>query len=79
LRINERTSRTGDGGTEENKKVAFLLDAQTICVKNLVTQDSITIVHDSKIDWLELSGSANLLLFRDKRRFLHLYSTATQT
>lgn len=84
LRINERPSRTVDAygnqiNSEENKKVAFLLDAQTICVKNLVTQASITIVHDSKIDWLELSGSANLLLFRDKRRFLHLYNNETQT
>jgi intraflagellar transport protein 172 len=28
---------------------------------------------------LELNGRATLLLFRDKRRFLHLYNIETQT
>jgi intraflagellar transport protein 172 len=84
LRINDRALRSGDGeqmyaGTnQDNKKVAFLLDAQTICIKDLVTQSSITVAHDSKIDWLELNGRANLLLFRDKRRYLHLYNTDRQ-
>jgi len=88
LRINERPQRpSGRGGAdgdrdeppEDCKKVAFLLDAQTACIKCLVTQSSSTINHDSKIDWLELNGRANLLLFRDKRRHLHLFNTATQT
>lgn len=86
LRINERPARPLLGrdrvegqAPEENKKVAYLLDAQTVCIKDLVTQASITIAHDSKIDWLELNGRASLLLFRDKRRFLHLYNTDTQT
>eukprot|EP00428_Durinskia_dybowskii_P082899 CAMPEP_0170448638 /NCGR_PEP_ID=MMETSP0117_2-20130122/50820_1 /TAXON_ID=400756 /ORGANISM="Durinskia baltica, Strain CSIRO CS-38" /LENGTH=224 /DNA_ID=CAMNT_0010709831 /DNA_START=38 /DNA_END=710 /DNA_ORIENTATION=+ len=86
LRINERALRVADGdqiyggvgANQDNKKVAFLLDAQTICVKDLVTQSSITVAHDSKIDWLELNGRANLLLFRDKRRYLHLYNTEHQ-
>ncbi len=84
LRINERPLRSSDGDAmyggapQQNKKVAFLLDAQTICIKDLVTQSSITISHDSKIDWLELNGRANLLLFRDKRRYLHLYNTDRQ-
>jgi intraflagellar transport protein 172 len=88
LRINERVSlkSNGENGSEDpdqqrvrdNKKVAFLLDAQTICIKDLVSQSSVSIPHDSKIDWLELNGRSNLLLFRDKRRHLHLYNTETQ-
>lgn len=84
LRINERPARSVDSegvvqiGGDDNKKVAYLLDAQTVCLKDLVTQGAITINHDSKIDWLELNGRANLLLFRDKRRFLHLYNADTQ-
>ena len=62
----------------DNKKVAYLLDQQTICIKDLITQSSITISHDSKIDWLELNSRGNLLLFRDKRRYLHLYNIETQ-
>lgn len=84
LRINERPSRALDPTgreyfSEENKKVVFLLDAQTICVKDLTTQSSTQIIHDSKIDWLELNGRANMLLFRDKRRHLHLFDVLTQT
>jgi len=81
VRINERPARSQDADLhpDGNKKVAFLLDAQTVCVKDLITQSSITINHDSKIDWLELNGRASLLLFRDKRRHLHLYDCFTQT
>lgn len=77
LRINERMSKNQE--ETDNKKVAFLLDNQTITVKNLVTNTSVSVSHDSKIDWLELNGRANLLLFRDKRRFLHLYNIDLQT
>ena len=91
LTINERKPKPikGEDGSlssssssshhEDNKKVAFLLDAQTICVRDLITQASVSISHDSRVDWLELNGRANLLLFRDKRRFLHLYNIETQT
>jgi intraflagellar transport protein 172 len=84
LRINERPPRAAEGepmhgdAPPDNKKVAFLLDAQTICVKDLVSQATVTIAHDSKVDWMELNGRANLLLFRDKRRYLHLYDTEKQ-
>lgn len=63
---------------DDNKKVAFLLDAQTICIKDLVSQGTTIFSHDIKIDWLELNGRATLLLFRDKRRLLHLYNIQTQ-
>lgn len=84
LRINERPSKALDSEgqpiqQEDNKKVAFLLDAQTICVKDLISQASTTITHDAKVDWLELNGRSSLLLFRDKRRLLHLYNIETQT
>lgn len=77
LRINERPLR--DRQNEDNKKIAFLLDAQTICIKDLVTLASETIAHDIKIDWLELNSRANMLLFRDKRHHLNLYTVDTQT
>lgn len=86
LRVNERAPAAKTSSEEElkhgedteNKKVAFLLDAQTICVKDLISQASAMINHDSKIDWLELNGRANLILFRDKRRFLFLYDIEAQ-
>ena len=37
-----------------------------------------TINHDSKVDWLELNPRATHLLFRDKKRQLHLYNVSTQ-
>lgn len=85
LRINERPARSVDSITgretfsEDNKKIVYLLDTQTICIKDLVSQSSITVNHDVKVDWLELNTRANLLLFRDKRRYLHLYNTENQT
>lgn len=79
LRVNERPSPAEEGAQrEENKKIAFLLDAQTVCVKDLVSQGSILINHDSKVDWLELNGRADLILFRDRRRFLFLFEIGTQ-
>ena len=36
------------------------------------------ISHDSKIDYLELNPGGNKLLFRDKRRQLHLYNIKEQ-
>lgn len=37
-----------------------------------------TIPHDSKIDYLELNPGGSKLLFRDKRRQLHLYNIKEQ-
>ncbi|KAH8365613.1 hypothetical protein KR093_002735 [Drosophila rubida] len=62
VRLNER------GNARENKKLAFLLDAKTICVVDLVSQQVTgQINHETKIDWLELSETAHKLLFRDKK------------
>jgi intraflagellar transport protein 172 len=37
-----------------------------------------TINHEAKVDWLELNTRATHLLFRDKKRQLHLYNLAKQ-
>lgn len=53
----------------DNKKLAFLLDAKTICVVDLLNQMMIGQVnHETKIDWLELSETAHKLLYRDKKQ-----------
>ena len=61
------------------KKIAYLLDAQAIRVMDLHRgAEEASINHDTKIDWLELNGRGTKLLFRDKRRALHLYDIQTQ-
>lgn len=76
VRLNE-----GRNATEEKiKKIAYLLDSHTIRIIDLTNgQPAGTINHDAKIDWLELNPRATWLLFRDKRRALHLFDLATQT
>ena len=78
VRMNEPQPTRADDDFANSKKMAYLLDAQTINIKDLVTGSSSTVSQNSKIDWLELNGRANLLLFRDKRRQLHLYDVRTQ-
>ena len=76
IRINELRSLQG---AEENKKIAFLMDAKTVRIADLVTNVVLaTVNHDSKIDWLELNARGTHLLFRDKRRQLHLYTIKRQ-
>ncbi|EDW33148.1 GL24638 [Drosophila persimilis] len=72
VRLNER------GNARENKKLAFLLDAKTICVVDLESRlTSGQINHETKIDWLELSETAHKLLFRDKKLRLVLVDNYT--
>jgi intraflagellar transport protein 172 len=89
LRINEQPYRPsnydgsatpGFGGQEpDNKKVAYLLDIQTIRIVDLAYGTSVAqITHDAKIDFLELNTGANLILFRDKRHRLHIYDIDLQ-
>ncbi|KAI8928779.1 hypothetical protein BC831DRAFT_447367 [Entophlyctis helioformis] len=74
VRLNERPAE------DDIKRVAYLVDLQTVHILDLISSINVaTITHDSKLDWLELSGKANKLLFRDKRRQLHLYDIPTQT
>ncbi|KAI9351150.1 hypothetical protein DFJ73DRAFT_789886 [Zopfochytrium polystomum] len=62
------------------KRIAYLIDLQTIHVLDLSTGLNIAAIsHDARVDWLELSGKANKLLYRDRRQQLHLYDVTTQT
>ena len=75
----ERASHTNSDGEIENKKIAFLLDVHTVRVLDLGSGVGIaTVNHDTRIDWLELNERGNMLLFRDKRRQLHLYDVIQQ-
>lgn len=75
LRINEARGQQG----EEIKRLACLMDLQTIRVVDLVSNDTLaTIAHDYRIDWLELNAKGTHLLFRDKKHRLHLYDIRRQ-
>ncbi len=77
VRINEHK---GEEAVKNVKKIAFLIDMQTIHIHDLVTsQVTANISHDSRVDWLELNPHGTKLLFRDKRRALNLYDIPTQT
>ncbi len=71
-----RKRRAGDVGV---KRIAYLLDLQTIRILDLTSGQTVATVNlDSKIDWLELNTRGAKLLFRDKRRALHVYDIATE-
>ncbi|VDM13436.1 unnamed protein product [Wuchereria bancrofti] len=60
------------------KRVAYLLDLNTISVVDLISQRQIAqFSHPIYIDWLELSEMATKLLFRDKRSRLLLADIKT--
>ena len=74
VRINERKLK----GTEEIKRLAYLLDLKTLALEDLVFGYALgQITHDSKIDWLELNETGRKLLFRDKRSRLNLVDIET--
>jgi len=78
VRLNE--ARDPKRPETEVKKVAYLLDLQTIRIMDLATSiTEATITHEAKIDWMEMNGRATKLIFRDKRRALHLYDIASAT
>jgi intraflagellar transport protein 172 len=61
------------------KRVAYLVDLHTLQIQDLNNGSILSSIHhDSKVDWLELSGKGNKLLFRDKKHHLHIYDIATQ-
>eukprot|EP00708_Paratrimastix_pyriformis_P004557 GAFH01003451.1.p1 GENE.GAFH01003451.1~~GAFH01003451.1.p1 ORF type:complete len:181 (+),score=56.17 GAFH01003451.1:46-543(+) len=69
--------QTGGLVGTEFKKIAYLADSHSVRILDLLTGlTQTTVVHTAKIDWLELNPSATRLLFRDKRRQLHLYNLA---
>ena len=82
IRVREAKGR----GREDRKKIAHLVDSHTARVADLVVAgegaeraEQITLSHPHKIDWLELNARATHLLFRDKKRQLHLFDLKTQT
>ena len=89
IRRNAASATTTSNTPSIKKVVAYLIDLQTICIKDLVTSSttsltsnnstsSLTIAHDMKIDWLSLNDKATLLLYRDRGQGLHLYRIHTQ-
>lgn len=54
--------------TEENKKLAYLIDAKTIAILDLVSgMNCANIDHDAKIDWLELNETGTEINTRQLR------------
>ena len=67
------------GIVDETKKIAYLIDLQTIRILDLINSVTLaTINHDVRIDWMELNSRATHLLFRDKKKNLHLYNIKAQ-
>lgn len=78
MKSNLISARLTSSGNKDTKMIAYLLDLQTIYIQDLTTSSTVAqIVHDSKIDFLELNAHANKLLFRDKRRQLYLFNIKT--
>ena len=69
-------SKGEDGPT---RIIAYLLDPQTACIQDISNSlYQATINHDAKIDFLELNPNGSRLLFRDKRKQLHLFNVKEQ-
>lgn len=82
--INDPVKQPAEDGfvqpDEGNKKIAYLIDMQTVRILDLVTGITLaTVNHDVNIDWLELNETSTFLLFRDKKRQLHLYNIEEQS
>ncbi|CAH2245239.1 intraflagellar transport 172 homolog [Pelobates cultripes] len=74
VRLNERKQL----GAPDNKKLAYLIDMKTIAIEDLVAGCNVgSVVHDTKIDWLELNETGRKLLFRDKKLRLNLFDIAS--
>ncbi|XP_041986670.1 intraflagellar transport protein 172 homolog [Aricia agestis] len=69
VRINESAS----SHDADRKRLAYLLDRQTVAVVDLVTGSQLgQWWHEARVDWLELNEGGELLLLRDTRRRLAL-------
>jgi intraflagellar transport protein 172 len=88
LSVRVSDTRADVNGRGESKKIAYLVDLQTVRITDLNGgagggggggRDIATVNHESRIDWLELNTRATHLLFRDKKRQLHLFDVKTQT
>ena len=64
-------------GVKKSKKLSYLLDLKTIALEDLVCSYSLgQIIHDSKIDCLELSETGRKFPFRGKGGLIE-FATAT--
>ena len=86
LRVNEDTgipitiTSSSSQGLKSTKVVAYLLDQQTICIRDLNERTNPhAIEHEYHIDFLELNTRGNVLVFRDKKRNLYLFNTISRT
>jgi len=61
------------------KKIAFLLDQQTINIKNVMTNGIATVYHDCAIDFLELNESGSFIIYRDQKYRLFCFDVVEQT
>ena len=80
-RLHYVTEEEAAKGAQQTKIIAYLVDSMTVCILDLQFQHNqlqATINHDCKIDYLELNPGGTKLLFRDKRRQLHLYHIKDQ-
>ncbi|OUC47010.1 putative WD domain, G-beta repeat protein, partial [Trichinella nativa] len=76
VRVNERKGKSVDNV----KAIAYLLNFRNIVVVDLLTKTQIAnIIHDSKIDWLELNETCKFLIWRDRRARLYLYDFKKRT
>jgi len=79
VRINDRPRRDADNNLIESKLVAYLVDLQTIAILDMIEGVELPPVeHDCKIERLEMNETGRKILFRDKRRHLHLYDIESQ-
>lgn len=71
VRLNECRPKND---TEDNKKIAYLIDMQTIRVLDLVTGITVgTVNHDAKVDWLELNPTGRFTIFESQSSLKSFY------
>lgn len=73
IRTEYHTSHLISLRLSEDSKIAYLLDKQTISIRNLQTRTSFNIYHNVPLDFLELSDKGHHIIFRDKKRNLYIF------
>ena len=72
--------KEGQTDAAPTRIIAYLFDLQTIRIQDITNSVIMaTIDHDSRIDYLALNQSGTKLIYRDKRKQLHLFSIKQQT
>jgi len=63
----------GQHARPARKRLAYLPDAASLAVLDMASGNTLLhVAHDARVEWLELSGSGGMLLFRDRRKRLQL-------